>query len=145
MKLTPRHAPESREQESCVRLLSSREAWDWLAQDANAVLIDVRTPEEWRSVGMPDLSKLGRSTFPLSWKLSPDYRLNPDFIAQMGALPISKETPVLFICRSGGRSQEAAQAALQAGYEECYNLLDGFEGSLHGVGWKNEGLPWRLA
>ena len=34
---------------------------------------------------------------------------------------------MLFICRSGGRSHNAAMMALQAGYSEAYNVLEGFE------------------
>ena len=55
----------------------------------------------------------------------------------------------MFICRSGARSHGAAEAATQAGWRECYNVLEGFEGdkdadghrSTRG-GWRNAGLPW---
>jgi len=56
---------------------------------------------------------------------------------------------VLFICRSGGRSHNAAQLAMQAGYTQCYNVLEGFEGDKDEAGrrntqggWRARGLPW---
>ncbi len=40
--------------------LTPREAWDLLASDERAVLVDVRTVGEWREIGVPDTSTLGR-------------------------------------------------------------------------------------
>jgi rhodanese-related sulfurtransferase len=55
----------------------------------------------------------------------------------------------MFICRSGGRSHNAAMLALQANYTECYNVLEGFEGDKDASGhrstqggWRAAGLPW---
>jgi rhodanese-related sulfurtransferase len=55
----------------------------------------------------------------------------------------------MFICRSGGRSHSAAQAATQAGWREAYNVLEGFEGDKDAAqhrgsvgGWKKACLPW---
>ena len=45
-----------------VGSISARKAWEALERDPSAVLIDVRTPPEWASVGLPDLSILGRDT-----------------------------------------------------------------------------------
>jgi len=54
-----------------------------------------------------------------------------------------------FICRSGVRSNQAAIAAMESGYLNCFNVLEGFEGDKdsnghRGVqgGWKAAGLPW---
>ena len=64
-------------------------------------------------------------------------------------LATDKEAPVLFICRSGGRSHNAAMLAMQAGYTQCYNVLEGFEGDKDAAGhrntkggWRASGLPW---
>jgi rhodanese-related sulfurtransferase len=55
----------------------------------------------------------------------------------------------MFLCRSGGRSHNAAALAKQNGYTEVYNVLEGFEGDkdAHGHrntvgGWRKAGLPW---
>ncbi len=60
-----------------------------------------------------------------------------------------KQAPVLFICRSGGRSHNAALLATQAGYADAYNVLEGFEGDRNDEGhrntvggWRAAGLPW---
>jgi rhodanese-related sulfurtransferase len=57
---------------------------------------------------------------------------------------------VLFLCRSGGRSRNAAVAMTAAGFGSCYNVAEGFEGDKDGEGhrgrvggWKLAGLPWR--
>ena len=56
---------------------------------------------------------------------------------------------MLFICRSGVRSDGAARVALEAGYSNCYNVLEGFEGDKDANGqrnriggWRHAGLPW---
>ena len=55
----------------------------------------------------------------------------------------------MFLCRSGVRSIGAAAAATEAGYNSCYNVLEGFEGDKdangqrnHIGGWRKAGLPW---
>jgi rhodanese-related sulfurtransferase len=55
----------------------------------------------------------------------------------------------MFICRSGQRSHGAAMVATQAGYADCYNVLEGFEGDKNQNnqrnkknGWRAAGLPW---
>jgi rhodanese-related sulfurtransferase len=60
-----------------------------------------------------------------------------------------KDDVLLFLCRSGVRSRSAAAAATQAGYAQCYDILDGFEGNKDEqghrktlAGWCKEGLPW---
>jgi len=62
---------------------------------------------------------------------------------------VRKDEPVMFICRSGARSHGAAEAAARAGWRECYNVLEGFEGDKDGAqhrntvgGWRMAGLPW---
>jgi len=56
----------------------------------------------------------------------------------------------MFICRSGHRSHRAAALATEAGYPDCYNVLEGFEGDRDARGqrgkvggWRAAGLPWQ--
>lgn len=132
--------------------IAPREAWDRLQREPNAVLIDVRTAPEWAFSGEADLSQLGRKPVGISWKTYPTYALNPDFLATFRALNLPRETPVFFLCKTGGRSLDAACAVASEGYSQCYNVADGFEGpqdadGKRGVvaGWKASGLPWRQA
>ena len=41
---------------------------------------------------------------------------------------VDPESLILFICRSAHRSHRAAAAATEAGFRDCYNVLEGFEG-----------------
>ncbi|KAA0918759.1 rhodanese-like domain-containing protein [Dietzia sp. ANT_WB102] len=129
--------------------LPPRQAWDLLASDPDAVLVDVRTSAEWQWVGGADLSELGKRTLGIEWMMSSG-EPNPRFLEQLGEAGVAPEAPVLFLCRSGGRSAAAAQAATAAGFGSAYNVAEGFEGdpdddghrgSING--WKVAGLAWR--
>lgn len=118
------------------------EAHRVLAENPKALLVDVRTAGEWQHVGVPDLSALGKELLRLSWILQPGQPPNPDFVAELGRRVADKETPLLFLCRSGGRSRAAAMAMTAAGYKNCYNVAEGFEGAgFPGSGWRAKGLP----
>lgn len=130
------------------------ETFERLGADPQAVLIDVRTQAEWNFVGVPDLSAIGREPLFLEWQSYPGGAPTADFTgslqAALEARGASSETPLYFLCRSGGRSRAAAIAMTGAGYRNCFNISDGFEGPLddqrhRGVvdGWKQQGLPWR--
>lgn len=60
------------------------------------------------------------------------------------------EAKIIFLCRTGSRSYQAANQALMNGYQNCYNLTNGFEGDFNELGqrgkvngWKANTLPWR--
>lgn len=134
--------------------LTSREAWDMLASTIAAELIDVRTTAEWTYVGRPDLGPLGREPLFVEWQRFPEMTVDPRFVERLSAALEARGTkrddPLLFICRSGGRSRAAARAMTAAGFTRSYNVADGFEGppDEHGhrgvlAGWKAADLPWR--
>jgi rhodanese-related sulfurtransferase len=128
-------------------------AWQVLAENRLAQLVDVRTTAEWAYVGTPDLTALGKQVMRVEWQSFPQMQVDPDFagrisaaLTERGATP---ETPVFFICRSGARSARAAEAATSAGWRNAYNVATGFEGDRdrnnhRGTvgGWKVDGLPW---
>ncbi len=125
-------------------------AWEILGGDAQAILVDVRTRAEWNYVGLPDLSSLNKEPALLEWQVFPSMQPNSDFVPALTGAVANRDTPLLFICRSGVRSAAAARAVTAAGYSSCFNVADGFEGPLdaqsrRGVaaGWKAAGLPWR--
>lgn len=129
--------------------LRPSEAWDMLARDADAALVDVRSRPEWTFVGVPDLTALGKKPILLSWQDFPTMAVDPDFTDRLAEVVPSRDTPLLFLCRSGARSRAAAEAMTAAGYRRCYNISDGFEGKLDADrhrgrlgGWKATGLPW---
>ena len=122
--------------------LTPTEAHELLRETPDAKLVDVRTRAELDWVGrIPDAVEVELLTYPAN-------RPNPDFVKQLES-EVDKDAPVLFICRSGGRSHNAAMLAQQAGYAECYNVLEGFEGDKDASGhrstkggWRHAGLPW---
>jgi rhodanese-related sulfurtransferase len=129
--------------------LSPKESWELLAQNSNAILVDVRTPAEWAFVGRPDLSDLAKQPVLLSWQLFPSMQVNPDFVDELKSENIEPDAPILFLCRSGTRSRFAAIALTAQGFSRCYNIASGFEGDPdpqkhRGTvnGWKVDGLPW---
>jgi rhodanese-related sulfurtransferase len=109
---------------------------------AGARLVDVRTQAELYWVGRVP------GGLPVEWNSYPGSQLNPLFLEQLAEL-VEREEPIMFICRSGVRSHYAAIAATQAGFRECYNVLEGFEGDKDARqhrnsvgGWRVAGLPW---
>jgi rhodanese-related sulfurtransferase len=122
--------------------LLPQEAYEVLQGAPGARLVDVRTRAEWDWVGrIPGAVEIEFLTYPGS-------RPNPAFLAQLEQ-QVDKEALVLFICRSGARSHHAAELAMQAGYTQCYNVLEGFEGEKDTAGhrntkggWRARGLPW---
>lgn len=130
--------------------VAPKTAWKILSERKDAVLIDVRTRAEWNYVGLPDLDSLSKKAALLEWQTFPSMQPNPEFVAALSGAITSKETPLLFLCRSGARSAAAAKAMTAAGYSTCLNVADGFEGPLDAHakrgadgGWKAAGLPWR--
>ena len=134
--------------------VSVKDTWDQLAENANSVLIDVRTQAEWAFVGVPDLSRLEKRVLTIEWQRFPDSQVDARFVEKLeealSKLGASKEDSTLFfICRSGARSRSAAEAMAGAGYANCLNVAEGFEGPLNAnrhrgssAGWKAAGLPW---
>ena len=122
--------------------LTPQEAYDILQRAPGAKLVDVRTRAELDWVGrIPGTVEIELLTYPGN-------RPNPEFLKELER-DVDKESLVMFICRSGGRSHNAATMAMQAGYTETYNVLEGFEGDKDPAGhrntrggWRAAGLPW---
>jgi rhodanese-related sulfurtransferase len=136
-----------------IEEVSVQEAWTRLEGDPHSVLIDVRTQAEWAFVGLPDLSSLGKQPVRIEWSSFPDNRVFQDFAERLSkaldGAGMQKDTELLFICRSGGRSMMAAQAMAAVGYTRCRNVMHRFEGNLDPTrhrgtvdGWKANRLPW---
>ena len=123
--------------------LLPKEAFALLKEVPGATLVDVRTQAEWYWVGRI------RGAVTVEWSGYPGGARNPDFLRQLqAAVPITS-APVMFLCRSGHRSHHAAAQATGAGYANCFNVLEGFEGDRDALahrntvgGWRAAGLPW---
>ena len=118
--------------------LTPKEAYEIWRGKPGARLVDVRTRAEWDYVGrIPDAVQV-------EWQSYPGGRPNPSFGAELER-QVDKSAPVLFICRSGGRSHNAAMLAQQSGYAASYNVLEGFEGDRDAQGHRNSTGGWRVA
>ncbi len=132
--------------------ISPSAAYDFISKTPSLV-VDVRTAPEWQFVGVPDLSATVSQLLNLSWKTYPNFAINAQFADVLAAQPnINKDTPLFFLCRSGGRSLDAAVAMTALGYQYCYNITGGFEGDPNENGkrgtkncWKSASLPWGQA
>ena len=130
--------------------ISPEDAWKILKSEPSSMLIDCRTNAEWSYVGVTDLSEIGKEQVNLSWKVFPEMEINPYFQNTVRDVCPNKNAKLLFLCRSGVRSIEAAISATEAGYYNSYNVLEGFEGEKNSEGhrnqmggWKFRGLPWK--
>ncbi len=106
-------------------------------------VVDVRTRAELDWVGRVP------GAVEIEWITYPGSKPNPSFMAQLKR-EVDSEALVMFLCRSGVRSDHAARAATEAGYLESYNILEGFEGDKDANGhrntiggWRHAGLPWQ--
>jgi len=129
--------------------VSSRQAWEALARDPRATLVDVRTIPEWSYVGIPVLDGISKKPMFVCWQRFPDMAVNEHFAEELAGLGARKDDALYFLCRSGARSRSAAEAMTRLGYTRCFNVADGFEGPRDGdghrsrlAGWKASDLPW---
>jgi rhodanese-related sulfurtransferase len=96
-----------------------------LSQTQTVELIDVRTPEEFRS---------GRASMA---KHVPMDRIDPHQLMQTRELADTE--PIFFICHLGGRSAHVCDAMTAAGYPNVVNVEGGTEA------WLAAGFPAEIS
>ena len=116
-------------------------AWE-LFSSGQAQLVDVRSGEERKFVGHVP------GSVHVAWATGTSLTRNPRFVRELEA-KFSKDAVLLLLCRSGKRSELAAEAATKAGFRNAFNVLEGFEGDRDADqrrgtvdGWRWHGLPW---
>lgn len=134
-----------------VKSFSPPQAFDFLEENKRAVLIDVRSSMEFLFVGHP------KGSVHVAWIDAPEWTVNPHFVTEvrkvmLGGVGLEEhgsDASVLLICRSGKRSLEAGKLLIDNGFNEVYNIAEGFEGELDERhhrsttgGWRFHGLPW---
>ena len=93
---------------------------DWISQlesDDNAVILDVRTEDEWNEGIIENAINI-------------DIYKGQGFIYEVEALDKSKNYYVY--CKAGGRSQQACTIMNQLGFDNTFNLIGGM------MNWKGE-------
>ena len=123
-----------------IKQMLCKEIKDYIKNNSKSVLLDVRTQEEWDDVGKPDGEKIGLKTYFLSIQFGNERIFNENFIQEFKNLKINQDKNILIVCRSGARSQFAAELLTKENYT-CVNISDGFEGNQENVGWKKCNLP----
>jgi len=125
--------------------VAPKEAHDILKRDPDALLVDCRSEIEYLFVGHPV------GALHVAWNEGPDWEVNPHFVGQVKKLAGTNHAtrPIVLICRSGNRSQEAGETLEKAGFARVFHVRHGFEGDLDEnhhrnatSGWRHDGLPW---
>lgn len=98
------------------------------------VLIDIRTPEEWRETGLPTTAH--------AINMYEDPKV---FLARLAtATGGDRNRHIALICRTGNRSNTLQGHLVRAGYTNVTDVSEGMAGGRHGKGWLKHGLPTRL-
>lgn len=124
--------------------LDPTQAHEFLEKNSDALFIDCRSEMEYLFVGHPV------GALHVAWNDGPDWEINPHFVGHVKKLAGTNHVgrPIVLICRSGNRSQEAGEALERHGFARVYNVVNGFEGPLNArhqrnvAGWRHDGLPW---
>ena len=134
-----------------VNLVPAKDAWDLIQREPRTAFIDVRSDMEFLFIGHP----VGAVNIP--WIEEPDWIVNPNFVRDVRKLILGgvinsddhSSVPVVLICRSGNRSEEAGRLLIENGFTHVYNIEHGFEGELNDShqrsalgGWRFDNLPW---
>jgi rhodanese-related sulfurtransferase len=90
--------------------LTPREAWDVLQLAPGSKLVDVRTRAEWDWVGRVP------GAIEIEWMLYPGNEPNAHFLAHFKR-QVDPEALVMFLCRSGARSNAAATLAAGSAHQ----------------------------
>ena len=116
-----------------IKQIKSSDIKKFVENNPETVLLDVRTEDEWKTVGKPDTKDFGIKSFFVTISQDPIFL---DTIKQT----IDKKEKVLVMCAAGGRSIIAANLLANEGYQ-TFNVSDGFSGNGQDPGWKRLGLP----
>lgn len=130
------------------------------ANRGKVLFVDIRTRAEAQFLGMADgvdalVPYVEFQEFMTDWdedrgfyRLEPFSDFAPEMERRLKAKGLTKNDPIVLICRAGERSARAADLLSDLGYTRVYTVVNGFEGQLSEKGrrnlngWKNDGLPW---
>jgi len=124
-----------------IKQIKSSEIKDFIQENSNTVLLDVRTDNEWKSLGKPKAEDLNSKTYfvTVSHDLSNWQVPDQNFIVNVKK-KIDKDKKILVMCAAGGRSMIAANLLANEGYT-VLNVSDGYSGNSQDPGWKKSNLP----
>jgi rhodanese-related sulfurtransferase len=108
---------------------------DALAQvtSGKLILVDVRTPGEWKQTGVAQGAVMLDMQHPKG---------ATGFMDDLLKLTKGdRNAPVALICRTGNRSAQVQRFLESQGFTRVYNIPEGMAGSAAGPGWLRRGLP----
>ncbi|KAK7275344.1 hypothetical protein RIF29_16457 [Crotalaria pallida] len=116
---------------------SAKNAYAKLGADENAQLLDIRTTEEIRQAGRPDVGGLKKKQVSIAYKGDD----KPGFLKKLSLKFSQPEETTLFILdKFDGNSELVAELVTTNGFKAAYAIKDGAEGPR---GWTSSGLPWK--
>ena len=132
-----------------LKTVTAVKAWEISQQDPRTLLIDVRSSMEFLFVGHPT------GAIHIPWIDEPDWVINKNFVTEVRKLALGglnkndDDVPIILICRSGNRSDDAGILLINSGIKNVCHIDEGFEGKLDddhhrssAGGWRFRGLPW---
>ena len=124
-----------------IKQIKSSEIKNFIQENSNTVLLDVRTENEWKTLGKPKAEDLNSKTYfvTVSHDLSNWQVPDQNFIVNVKK-KIDKDKKILVMCAAGGRSMIAANLLENEGYT-VLNVSDGYSGNSQDPGWKKLNLP----
>jgi rhodanese-related sulfurtransferase len=133
------------------------------AAGSKVLFVDVRDPVEIMFTGFTDVVDIN-IPFMINnrqnWNpkknvfaMEVNQQFEPLIAEALKKQQLSKDDPIILMCRSGGeRGAPSAKALENKGYKNVYVVVDGFEGDTVKTGdkknfrlvngWKNSNLPW---
>jgi rhodanese-related sulfurtransferase len=110
-----------------------------MIEDGDVFILDVRTPAEY------DLGHIeGATLIPVKNTAESSLDSNQLLTARMKELPQNRCTKILVYCKFGGRSAEASDLLVEAGYTNVYNMDNDADSKNKNGGitqWVREGYP----
>ena len=155
---------KKKKQTSLGLYLTAKQAYDMVkANHSKTLFVDVRTRSEVNFLGMPTLADANVPYMEMNewfawnekkntFKLEVNSGFEKNIAARLKQKSLSKEDPIILMCRSGSRSAKATNLLASLGYKKVYTVIDGYEGDkvkageFKGMrmknGWKQAKLPW---
>ena len=103
------------------------------ARAGELLLIDIRTPAEWRQFGIPEYA------IPIDFRQEGGPAAFQQAVLE--AVKRDRNRPVAVICAGGTRSAHAQQVLEQAGFTHVQDVSEGVMGRSSETGWIHRGLP----
>lgn len=95
---------------STTQNVSIDEAQELIKKDSDVLILDVRTPAEYKSGHIPNAINIPHNTL----------------IIRLNEIEKYKDKNILVHCQSGGRSSIAVQILEQQGFNKIYHMKNGF-------------------